>query len=1038
MKKLYLLTALLCMLVFQPQAQVTNGKLDDIKEFSTKVTVPFRMPDGVIMFTDVYLPRVRDSLRVSLGTINVLGIDIVTDTITFIPYGAQIIFYDSINGQPNPNPYQLPTIFTRTPYDKGDFDELGGILPILGYNYMLQDMRGRYSSEGVYFPMYSDSWNKNAYHPGIGHVLDYLPSSDPRHSNKHEDGYSSVRVIQVIDSAYLSNIARDPSGNIPPTHADTLNAAKWDSIAASLYGDRQHENTRINNGVIGMIGASALGNTQLQLGLAHRIPDSLPKLRCLMPIVATTEHYISTGYNNGVFRDRIVTGWLKGQIFTGTDDDLTPVDHNRQDNIHSSADYALPSQLTLNGVVREYQQNKFDAANLAIDHFTARRYNRLDGTLSPAGFYPNSIGRGDMDGSLAPVNQWGEATNPITQTPLPDLTHSRYMNMDVPVMHITGWWDIFTEGQINTLNYTQQAIPNSVNKNLQKMIIGPWAHQTIGGRESGDRYYPASVADLTQIDLGNLDVNNIPIAKLLKSDIVTWFRYNLNYAADNFVGEPKFIIRESHVWQHLGTSSIGDIDIRVPSKDLIVTFPDMINFLSGNGGLSNLKVELRNSSLGSFEITQDVPDMGVVLPDFGGEALDGIPFRDFLHDCPAYRYYIAGPDSAADAAMGYSDNYKIGNWWASSEKFPPDEHIEWKKMFLHEDGSFNYTAPTTDEGYGMYISDPDDPILTVGGSNMIVRSPDGTRNSQSQMELTDPTNAPYTMDREGVIQFNSAPFTDSFTIVGLPVCTLYAKSNPGGVGSGPTDCDWDMRICDVWPDGRVYFVQEGVVGARGRDWARALVDSMGYPGTATYVNGVEDPTDKDLPFTNIEIGQIYEYVFKMMPIGYCFAPGHRIRVLINSSNYTRYQANPQIPLNEGEFFRRKPGDGQTYLFDGQEMAPRVAVQRVHFSPEHPTSINFPVYNTDYHYNPVAEIKSDPKLDATVYPNPANDKVQVFVNLPGEHEVVITDITGRHITTGLFDDNIIINTGSFGKGVYFATVTDVKNSAVKITKKFIVQ
>lgn len=69
----------------------------------------------------------------------------------------------------------------------------------------------------------------------------------------------------------------------------------------------------------------------------------------------------------------------------------------------------------------------------------------------------------------------------------------------------------------------------------------------------------------------------------------------------------------------------------------------------------------------------------------------------------------------------------------------------------------------------MYVTDPDDPILTVGGSNMIVRSPDGTRNSQSQMEMTDPTNAPYTMDREGVIQFNSDPITDSFTIIGLPV-----------------------------------------------------------------------------------------------------------------------------------------------------------------------------------------------------------------------------------------------------------------------------
>lgn len=294
------------------------------------------------------------------------------------------------------------------------------------------------------------------------------------------------------------------------------------------------------------------------------------------------------------------------------------------------------------------------------------------------------------------------------------------------------------------------------------------------------------------------------------------------------------------------------------------------------------------------------------------------------------------------------------------------------------------------------------------------------------------------MDREGVIQFNSDVIQDSFTIIGLPVCTLYAKSNPGGVTSGPTDCDWNIRICDVWPDGRVYYVQEGIVNARGREWARALVDQMGVVGAATYANGVEDPGDKDIPYTNIETGQIYEYVFKMMPIGYCFAKGHRIRVLINSTNYTRYQANPQIPLNDGEFFRRKPGDGQTYWYNGVELDPRVAVQRVHFSPQHPTSINFPMYDVNYIYNGVNPVAVDAKFDATVFPNPAADKVQILVNQPGEHLVIITDVTGREIARNTFDDNIIYNTKQFGQGIYFATISDVKNPSAKITKKFTVQ
>jgi hypothetical protein len=991
-------------------AQVTqpNGQLDDIKEFTTKITVPLVMPDGVKLMTDVYIPRLRDSLRVSLGTIDFLGQQVVTDTITFIPNGTQIMIYDTLNGQPNPNPYQLPTIFTRTPYNKGDFNDIGAILAIIGYNYMYQDMRGRYSSEGVYFPMYSDSWNKNAYHPLVGHVLDYLPITDPKHSNRHEDGYNSIKAITNI-------------------------------TYPGLYNGLPHTNERISNGNVGMFGASALGNTQLQLALAHRVTDSIPALKCLMPIVATTQHYLSTGYNNGVFRDRIVTGWLKGQIFSGTDDDLIPVDDDKQNSIHSSADYNLPQTITLNGVTRTFEANKFEAANLSIDHFTAMRYLDLNGNLAPAGFYPNSIGRADMDGSVAPVDQNGESVDPVTQTPLPGLTFNRYSNMDVPVMHVTGWWDIFTEGQIHTMNYTMKHV-NGINKQKQKMIIGPWAHQTIASRESGDRYYPQNVTDYTKIDIGDFSIDNVPINDVLQSDLITWFRYNLNYQPGNYIGEPKFNINASTEWQRLGNAGplYGDIFVRVPANNYTVPFQDLINFLAGTDTLRGLTMEVKLPQVGQqFVITQDVPSLGAVLPAFTGDKLQGIGYKDFMNDVKNYRFYVPGPDSAADAALGYTDNYKYGNYWLETDEFPI-KNVEWKKMYLHQDGKMNDLAPIQDEGFKMYVHNPDDPILTVGGNNMIVRSPDGTRDSQSQMEITDPTNAPFTMDRDGVIKFATDVLSDTFSIVGLPVCTLYAKTNPAGVTDGPTDTDWMVRLLDEWPDGRMYFVQEGCVNARARDYARALVDEMGVAGTPTYADGEEDPADVNIPYSNINVGQIYEYVFKFQPIAYTFAPGHKLRVLISSSNYTRYQSNPNLPLNDGEFFRRKPGDGQSYIFDGKEMLPRVAVQRVHFSPEHPTNINFPVFNKDFVYTNINNTPQEIALDATVFPVPSSDFVQILVNQPGEHSVQIMDIAGRVITNGTFDDNITFNVESYSPGIYFANITDVNNPMLKVTKRFIVQ
>jgi predicted acyl esterase len=1050
MKQFFLLiaAAFISIAAFSQNQQpwANNGKLDAFEEFTTKYTLPMQLPDGVRLYTDMYLPRLRDSLVQPLDietTIPFVGLVKAKGMPTFIEKGEQIIFYDSINGQPNPNPYQMPTIFTRTPYNKGGVDEtdaVGSILAILGYNYCLQDMRGRYQSEGVYFPMYSDSWNKNAYHPNWAHVLDYTDFTDPKNSNKHEDGYESVKIIARMDSAYFANLG-------------------FPELAKQLYEGYPHTNTKVNNGSIGMFGASALGNTQLQLALAHRITDSIPELKCLMPIVATTEHYISTGYNNGVFRDRIVTGWLKGQIFTGTDDDAIPTDLDRQNNIHSSADYDLPKKFEVNGVIRQYNQNKFDAANICIDHFSAKRYPKYPTNEQDlAGFYPGSVGRADMDGSVAFVDEFGESVQKLgngVEIPRPNLTHSRYTNLRTAVMHVTGWWDIFTEGQINTHNYTVKALKETGQyqyAKMQKSIIGPWAHQTVGSRSSGDRRidpvtgrdsrYPENVTDVTKVDLGDVSLTNVPLDQIIQSDLITWFRYNLNYNGNEKLGEPKFIIRAGKRWQKLDSLFIfGKWDtireVRLPAKDVIIPFGQMINFLAGSDSLDGITIEIKTEKGIINAPIPAIKPTGALLPALANNKVKGIPKVNFLDSIPAFRLYLAGPDYQADAEKGF-DNTGVGNYWLGLEEFPPATGVEWKKMYLHQNGTIDNNQPTTNEGFRTYIHDPDDPILTCGGNNMIVRSPDGSRNSQSQMDAASPENAAYTMNREGVISFSSAPLTDTFSILGFPVCTLYAKTNPGGVLNGPTDTDWFVRLFDEFPDGRVMFVQEGCVNARARDWARALVDKMTIdPSHPSYFNGIEDPDDRFIPYTNINIGEIYEYVFKFQPIGYTFGKGHKLRVLISSSNYTRYQVNPNLPLNDGEFFRRKPGDGQSYKFNGVDMTARVAVQRIAFAPDNATSIVFPVWNSK-NYVGVKEITEKiAPFDVNVFPNPAADFVQLFVNKFGTYQLQITDVAGKAVHSSSFEDNAYVDLSKFNSGIYFARITDAANPANAVVKKFTV-
>ena len=941
-----------------------NGTLDQLDEFSGMYTFPFTMPDGVKLMTDVYMPVTQDCMLVDLSFASPLpaltGPTINLGKAELIQKFTQYLMYDSLAGQPNPNPYQLPLVFTRTPYDK-EGDPTGQFIALFGYASAVQDMRGRYSSEGVYMPMYSDSWDKNPYHPNYKHILDVTPMSDPKNGNKHEDGYNSIRYI--VDSL------------------------TWN------YGNLPHTNNKLCNGSVGMFGASALGNTQLQAAAAHYINPSAPGLKCLLPIVATVEHYRYTGYQNGVFRDRIVTGWLKGQIFTGTDDDLIPLDHDIQNNIHTSFDYGLP--------------NKFDAANKAIDHFVEVSYDN-----APPGYYPNSPGRADMDASAAPVdaNGNGSATGQF----------SRYTNMNVPTYHFTGWWDIFIDGQIETWQLQKKHTLPAV-KDKHFIVIGPWAHQTIGSTKTGDHEYLPNVADVMKINIDDFDETNVPLAKALQSELIGWFRYNLNYRPGEEIGEPKMVIPASTRWQTFSSSALLTIKARIPSQDLVVPLKDLINFLTGNGDLNGLNLELAvitpftNDTLPVGPIP--IPNLGPIVADFQTDSVSTIPFTDFGLK-PAVRFYVIGPVNDS-----VPENANVGNYWYGADRFPLVNHIRPRKIFLHKNGNINWTQPVEDEGYNVFVHDPDDPILTCGGANMIVRTPQGDRDSQGQMNFADPLFSPYSMDRTGVIKFETEPIADSLAIIGFSKVNMWAKTNPAGAMSGPTDTDFFVRFLDVYPDGREFFVFEGCVNARARDYARFIAE-----------NGVED---RNAPYSNINIGQLYNYFFQTMPMAYVWGKNHKMKILISSSNYTRYQVNPNLPVQDNTFFRRKPGDGQSNVFNGQNMVPRVAVQRIHFSPEHPFWIELPTHDPTYNVGVVEDIIKDPALDVIVFPNPSDDLMNVYVNKPGEYEVRVINMLGQTVFKGTMPDRMEIRAGEFQPGVYIVEVLELNGNG-KIVKKIVVE
>jgi hypothetical protein len=151
------------------------------------------------------------------------------------------------------------------------------------------------------------------------------------------------------------------------------------------------------------------------------------------------------------------------------------------------------------------------------------------------------------------------------------------------------------------------------------------------------------------------------------------------------------------------------------------------------------------------------------------------------------------------------------------------------------------------------VYDPTDPVPNLGGRNLSdPRGPFDQRPVES---------------RDDVILFTTPVLRDYVEITGKVLVTLYASSDA-------LDTDFTALLCDVYPDGRSMNVCDGIIKARLRN--SMTTEELMVPGT------------------------IYEFEIDLWETCIAFNAGHRIRIEISSSNYPRFDANP----NTGEPFNQ--------------------------------------------------------------------------------------------------------------------------------------
>ncbi len=193
------------------------------------------------------------------------------------------------------------------------------------------------------------------------------------------------------------------------------------------------------------------------------------------------------------------------------------------------------------------------------------------------------------------------------------------------------------------------------------------------------------------------------------------------------------------------------------------------------------------------------------------------------------------------------------NVWRHEHEWPL-ARTEYTRYYLHSRGGANSlagngiltTTPPGDEPTDGYIYDPDDPVPTVGGPILF-------------LDDSGPWDRRAVERRDDVLVYTSAPLAAPVEVTGPVTLTLYAAS------SAP-DTDFTGTLVDVYPDGKAIILCEGLCRAR-------------------YRESLEQPT-------LIRPGQVYRYEIDLWDTSNVFQAGHCIRLEVSSSNFPRFDRNP--------------------------------------------------------------------------------------------------------------------------------------------------
>jgi uncharacterized protein len=370
--------------------------------------------------------------------------------------------------RPNaPGPF--PVLLERTPYNKVNSADFALKAAARGYLVVLQDVRGRYSSDGEWYPF----------------------------RNESSDGYDTV---------------------------------EW---AASLSG---------SNGQVGMIGGSYVGATQLLTAIVHP-----PHLAGLCPVVTASNYHDGWTYQGGAFEQWFDESWTSGL-----------------------------AQDTLRRLVE-------------------RNTNALDGVWKlPLSAYPVFQLPEPSTGSsltrfLAPYFQDWLSHPEDDQYWKQWSIEEHYSDIQVPMLTIAAWYDIFLGGSLRNYEGVKLHGGNEAARQRQRLLV------VIGGHAGSGR------------KIGSVDFG--PAAKLDEDEVVLkWYDYLFKNQPNEFsTGKRiKLFVMGANQWREEEDWPLP----RARTVNYYLHSDGRANTAKGNGSLSSTPPEAERADSFRYDPTNPVPTVG--------------------------------------------------------------------------------------------------------------------------------------------------------------------------------------------------------------------------------------------------------------------------------------------------------------------------------------------------------------------------------------------------------------------------------------------